>query len=141
MNNEILESFAKLMEQEDGIKKAAYNKNPYQEDIKTIEEKRIKEDEDLIEQAHPDPVYVAESMGKGGLVENQNEQQKADIAIVNKMPMGVAVHRYASVAKELVVLANLCDESGELEAADLITNVAKGLIESSKLPFVPAPVK
>src|SRR5689334_15540538 len=73
--------------------------NPYQEDKKTIEEKRLEPAEkSIMEVAHPEPVYVAESMKDGALVENEMENQKKMIDIINKMPTGNLVHRYAALA-------------------------------------------
>jgi len=130
-NSIILEEFLKIAEEKDllGLKKtAAAEKNPYQEDLKTIEEKRMKSPEkSIIEEAHPEPVYVAESRGDGALVENEIEHQEKAIEIINKMPTGSLVGRYAHSIEQLVKFANMCDELGHTEAADLLTDAAKDL--------------
>jgi len=143
---DVMREFLKIAEEKDllGLKKtAAPSPNPHQEDKKTIEEKRQKSPEkSIIEEAHPEPVYVAEARGDGGLVENQIEQQKKLIEMLNKMPTGSLVGRYASTAHELVKLANLCDEQGMEEAADLITEAAADLLkkaEEEACPFEGAP--
>lgn len=143
---EVMEEFLRIAEEQDllGLRKtAAPEKNPYQEDLKTIEEKRLKSPEkSIIEIAHPEPVYVAEARGDGGLVENQIEQQKKLIEMLNKIPTGSLVGRYALVANELVKMANTCDMIGEEESADLLTNTASKFLELAEKeahPFIEAP--
>ena len=141
--SEVMNEFFELVKKQNLLKTAAAEKNPYQEDIKTIEEKRIKTPEKgMMEIAHPDAVYVAESQGDGALVENNMEQQKKLIEVINKMPTGSLVHRYATIANELVVMANRCDEVGQTEMADLLTDTAKNIITIAlKSPFDKAPVE
>lgn len=126
-----MNEFFRIAEEQDmlGLKKTAMpEKNPHQEDLKTIEEKRLKSPEkSIIEEAHPEPVYVAEARGDGGLVENQIEQQKKLIEMLNKIPTGSLVGRYASTAIELVKMANACDDIGEENSADILTDVATQL--------------
>jgi hypothetical protein len=128
----VMEEFLKIADENDllGLKKtAAAEKNPYQEDLKTIEEKRLKTPEkSIIEEAHPEPVYVAEARGDGGLVENAIEMQKKYIEMINKMPTGSIVGRYASSINQLTKFANVCDELGHTEAADLLTEAAGELL-------------
>jgi hypothetical protein len=130
------------------VKIAKPSPNPYQEDPDQIKEKRLKTPEKhIMEIAHPDPVYVAEARGDGALVENELEQQKKTIEMINKMPTGSLVGRYASAALELVKLADKCDEMGDVEAAAIITDAASNLLkhvsdgeETGFLPFVKAPI-
>ena len=141
---DVMREFLKIAEETDllGLKKTASpSPNPHAEDKKVIEEKRQKSPEkSIIEEAHPEPVYVAEARGDGGLVENQIEQQKKLIEMLNKMPTGSLVGRYASMATELVKIANMCDEYDMSEAADLITEAASDLLKKAEeLPFVEAP--
>lgn len=105
--------------------------NPHQEDLKTIEEKNFHEPEkDIIEEAHPDSIYIAESRGDGGLVENQNEQHEKLVHIINKMPTGNLTGRYASAIKDLCVLANQCDAVGLVKEADIITDVVRKMVDN-----------
>jgi hypothetical protein len=106
------------------------------DDQKDIEEK-VLEVEDIIEKAHPEPVYVAEALGNGGLVENQNEQSKKMHDILNKMPTGTLVHNYASCFADLIKLAEECEAANDEEGAELVTELARGVLAS--LPFVLAP--
>lgn len=139
--SEIMKEFGKLMESQ-GLTKTAAEKNPHQEDAKTIKEKRIPHDKDMIEEAHPEAVYVAEAKGDGGLVENQNEQHKKLMEIINKMPTGIIVHRYAATIATLIKMADVCDEMDEQEAADALTDAAASLVSLiDTLPFVQAPGK
>ncbi len=136
--SEIMEGFLKIAS-EQGLLKESYPQNPYQEDKKTIEGKRLKTPEkSIIEVAHPEKVYVAEARGDGGLVENQIQQQKKIIELLNKMPTGSLVGRYASTVVSLVKLANQCEDLGHSEAAELLTTAAQsfvGLLEQHKLPL------
>lgn len=129
----VMSEFAKIAEAQDllGLKKtAAPEPNPHKEDAKTIEEKRLKSPEKhIMEEAHPEPVFVAESRGEGGLVENEIEHQKKVIEMVNKMPTGSLVGRYASTVERLVKIANECDDLGQTEAAELVTDAAEDLIK------------
>ena len=104
---------------------------------KDAEKPVIEVDEDLIEDAHPEPVYVADAQGTGGLVENQNEQHKKMVEVAQKMPTGQYIHTYASCAIDLIKLAEECDKAGEQEAAEIITIMAEKLLE--QIPFVQAP--
>ena len=122
-NSEVMEEFFKIMAAQE-----APAKNPHQEDKRVIEEKREFPEEDLIEEAHPEKVYVAESRGDGGLVENQNEQHEKIMSIVNKMPTGALLGTYASTVDSLVKMANACDEIGDKETADKLTDVAKKVL-------------
>lgn len=145
--HEVMNEFLRIAEEQDllGLKKtAAPEKNPHQEDLKTIEEKRLKSPEkSIIEEAHPESVYVAEARGDGGLVENQIEQQKKLIEMINKMPTGSLVGRYALVANELVKMADECDRIEEEEVADVLTDAATKLLELAEnevpLPLTEAP--
>lgn len=132
----VMSEFIKIAEEQDllGLKKtAAPEPNPYQEDAKTIEEKRLKSPEKhIMEIAHPEPVFVVESRGEGGLVENELEHQRKVIEMVNKMPTGSLVGRYASAITQLVKIANDCDSIGQDTAAELITDAAEDLLGKLK---------
>jgi uncharacterized protein YyaL (SSP411 family) len=132
--SEIIREFYKIAEKEELLKTAAPSKK---------EEKKQKSPEkNMIDEAHPDSVYIAEARGDGGLVENNNEQQKCIIEMINKMPTGSLVGRYASVANDLVKMANMCDQIGYEDAADKLTEVAEKLFGmATELPLVEAPVK
>lgn len=113
-----------------GLKKTALPEpNPYQEDTDTIKKKRLDQPEKhIIEEAHPDPVYVAESRGDGGLVENQLEQQRKLIEMINKSPTGSLVGRYAHTVTRLVKMAENAEEVGAIEVADVLTDTAKQMV-------------
>lgn len=133
----VMSEFLKIADDKDllGLKKtAAAEKNPHQEDLKTIEEKRLKSPEkSIIEEAHPESVYVAEARGDGGLVENEIEHQEKVIEMINKMPTGSLVGRYASSIKQLSKFANDCDALGHTKAADLLTEAAEELLTEIEL--------
>lgn len=133
--SDTMKEFGKIMT-DNGLLKVAESKNPHPEDAKTIKEKRVPSEKDIIEQAHPEAVYVAESKGDGALVENQNEQHKKLMEIINKMPTGMIVHRYANAINTLIKMAEACDEVEELDASDVLTNTASQLVALvDALPF------
>ena len=114
--------------------------NPYQENKKTVEEKRLPAPEkSIMEEAHPEPVYIAESQGDGALVENEIENQKKMIEVINKMPTGNHTGRYAALANVMLKVAETCDVLGEEAAADLLTDAAKKVLEAAKSPLTQAP--
>lgn len=90
------------------------------------------EGKDIVEKAHPKDAQVAKSMGKGGLVENQVQQQEKDVEIALKMPDGAQHGVHAHVVQELVKLANELENSGDIEAAKRIDAALK---EVACLPF------
>src|SRR5688572_18091900 len=72
------------------------------DDLSVLKEKKqAMEPKDMIQEAHPNPVYVSNALGDGGLVENQNEQQQKIIQMINKRPTGNLVHIYAEAVHEL----------------------------------------
>lgn len=143
--SEVMGEFLKIAEEQDllGDKTAGAEPNPHQEDKKTIEEKRLKpEEKHIVEQAHPEPVYIAEALGDGALVENQLEQQQKLVEMVNKAPNGALLGQYASVVEDLVKMANTCDDMGMDKAADLLTEAAQSVVawmpmgpESPQCPY------
>lgn len=130
--SEIMQEFAKISINQ-GFFKSAESK---EDDSSLGKNRKDPEEKSVIEIAHPEPVYIAESRGDGGLLENQIEQQNKIIEMINKMPTGNLVGRYASKAYNLIVLANVCDELGQGDAANLLTDAARVLVEKSKRPFL-----
>lgn len=90
----------------------------------------------IIDEAHPEPIYIADALGDGGLVENQNEQSERIKDIVNKMPNGSLVHRYASCFNELIDLSKDMETHGDVDGSDFALRLASGVLDS--IPFVVA---
>lgn len=90
--------------------------------------------EDLIEEAHPakENKPQADAQGKGGLVENQNQQQEADLEIATKMPKGTLPGVHAAIISNLVKIANELEADGKQEEAMRIDATIERL---SGLPF------
>jgi len=125
----VMSEFLKIAEDQNILGAEKVEPNPYQEDQKTIEEKRLKSPEKhIMEVAHPKPVYIAEARGDGALVENEIEHQQKVIDMLNKMPTGSLVGRYASAINQLVKLAEQCDSIDQTKAADLLTSAAGDLL-------------
>jgi len=91
-----------------------------------------KEGEKLIDKAHPKNVEVADAMGKGGLVENENQRQEKDIEVATRMPSGALFGIHADLINDLVKLANKLDDVGNYKAASLVD---KTIREVRGLPF------
>jgi hypothetical protein len=83
----------------------------------------------LIGNAHPESVAVADAMGKGGLVENLLEQQRRNIGVTLSAPTGNFRARHAQVIQSLVKLANEADEAGLIDASDFIDKTIDNLID------------
>ena len=82
---------------------------------------------DLIENAHPFSIDIADAMGNGGIVENKLEQQRHNIGVAKSMPSGNIRGKHAWLIKNLIKLADYEDEAGNLEASDLIDAAIKEL--------------
>lgn len=106
-----------------------YTRHPKTEDYGVTEG----DGKDLIEKAHPEDAQVAHSMGKGGLVENEVQQQETDVDVATKMPNGALHGVHADVIQNLVKLANSLDEKGQEEASRRVDAAIK---EIRDLPFV-----
>ena len=83
---------------------------------------------ELIELAHKKSPTMAPSMGKGGLVENQVEQQEHDIEVASRMPSGALVQIHAFLVNELIKTANELEDAGKIEQAEKIDDVIARLI-------------
>lgn len=112
------------------------------DDLKTLREKKqAKEPEDLVQKAHPKPIYVADGMGDGGLVENQNEQHEKLQRMINKMPTGNLIHTWAAVLDDLVKIATELEDTNPA-AAELVDQTIAELcgqenLEKIAFPFIP----
>ena len=82
---------------------------------------------DLIGEAHPKTIDIADAMGNGGVVENQIEQHRHNRGVAQSMPSGNFRGRHAWVIQNLVKLADQADEQGCDEASDLIDVALKEL--------------
>jgi len=87
----------------------------------------------IMEDAHPEKKKeLAEAQGEGGVVENNMEQQEADIKAATNMPSGALVGIHAALINELVKLANEYEENGNTKAALRIDETIRSL---SNRPF------
>lgn len=103
-------------------------------DKELIEEKGNPFDkfDDMIERAHPKPVYIADATADGGLVENQNELHNKLVQMINKYPNGSTGHKYASLLQDLLKTAQQLDDSGDHAAANMIDATASEIQELLK---------
>jgi hypothetical protein len=84
-------------------------------------------DENLTLEAHPKSVTLAESMGKGGLVENGLEQKEKSTYVALTTPSGNFQSKYASTIGYLNKLAKAADDQGKKEVSKLIKQTIQNL--------------
>lgn len=87
---------------------------------------------DMIEVAHPEPVYIADAMADGGLVENQNELHQKLVEMINKYPSGSIGHKYASLVEDILVVAEQLDTAGNTKAARELDSLAADISDILK---------
>lgn len=92
------------------------------------------EREDLVEKAHPETVLVADGPHTSGVVDNQNEQHKKIVNMVNKQPTGNVFHdlRLADQVNELVAIADVLDSKGLYKEANEVEELTLELLNLKK---------
>jgi hypothetical protein len=75
---------------------------------------------ELVGEAHPLSIDIADAMGRGGVVENVVEQHRHNEGVALSMPSGNFRGKHAWLVENLVKLADATDENGMREASDLI---------------------
>ncbi len=142
-NSEIFNSFieaaekgglVRLAEDDAEASKKALEKNPRADsltkekisnlyNLKPETGKKMEYKSNIMEIAHPDPLFIHDSYDKlNGLVENNIERQNAILRIVNKKNNGLLTqHKHAQdeMVRCLVRIANFLDNKDEVELAKL----------------------
>lgn len=85
---------------------------------------------ELVQRSHPEAVYVAESRGKGGLVENVVEQQNHNIEIALNVPSGNFKGRYAKLLNSLVKIS---EETNKVKRFDISETLNETIEKINKL--------
>jgi len=83
--------------------------------------------EDLVLEAHPKSVTLADAMGKGGLVENDLEAKEKSTYVALNTPTGNFQSKYASTIGYLNKLAKAADAQGKKEVSKLINQTIQNL--------------
>jgi len=83
--------------------------------------------QDLVSESHPKSVTLADAMGKGGLVENNLEQQQKSIYVATTTPSGNFQSKYAQTVSYLQKLAKAADSQGKKEVSKLINQTIQKL--------------
>ena len=106
-----------------------YNEKPQKRtsDYKDLYGTQKETGEDLIVQSHPKSITLAESMGKGGLVENHLEQQQKSIYVATTTPSGNFQSKYAQTINYLEKLSKAADNQGKKEVSRIINQTIKHL--------------
>ena len=106
-----------------------YNEKPQKRtsDYKDLYGTQKETGEDLIVQSHPKSITLAESMGKGGLVENNLEQQQKSIYVATTTPSGNFQSKYAQTINYLEKLSKAADNQGKKEVSRIINQTIKHL--------------
>ena len=116
-NSSVFKDFVKIAQSYGWVKEA--------DDKDVIKDKYNVTDQtgrELIEMAHPNEVWVAEALGDGGLVENQNEQHDTLISILYKMPEGSLIGRHAKLVNSLTKTADDAYLNGNINSFNSINN-------------------
>lgn len=106
-----------------------YNEKPQKRasDYKDLYGTQKETGEDLMIQSHPKSITLAESMGKGGLVENNLEQQQKSIYVATTTPSGNFQSKYAQTINYLEKLSKAADNQGKKEVSRIINQTIKHL--------------
>jgi hypothetical protein len=96
------------------------------------EKLRSVEIKDMVGEAHPEPVYIADAMEDGGLVENGNELHQKLVEMINKYPSGSVGHKYAALAEDLLTVAQELDATGDSSAAQELDSLANSIVDALK---------
>ena len=106
-----------------------YNEKPQKRtsDYKDLYGTQKETGEDLMIQSHPKSITLAESMGKGGLVENNLEQQQKSIYVATNTPSGNFQSKYAQTINYLEKLSKAADNQGKKEVSRIINQTIKHL--------------
>lgn len=125
--SDVFDAFAEICQKEGLITKTASEATPNNPRAASDTEETIKmlynvrpngEDDDILDQAHPEPVVIAPSYDRlNGLVENLKERQNVMVGVARKPTNGVLVGRkYAAAQQEL--LNELIQLGFEMERKD-----------------------
>jgi len=82
---------------------------------------------DLMAESHPKSVTLADAMGKGGLVENNLEQQQKSIYVATTTPSGNFQSKYAQTVSYLEKLAKAADSQGKEQVSRIINQTIQKL--------------
>ncbi len=153
MAHDIFDSYAKLMEESGALDKPlekTAEEKPLRHDSLDISDFQMlygvkpngKDEEGMIEQAHPTSVYIAPAYDKmNGLVENQTERQAIMMDIALKPNDGKLIQeRYikanTELVNELTRVAFLLDKNGETELMKIADECTEILYKKAFLPLL-----
>jgi hypothetical protein len=110
--------------------KSMYDEKPSktEADFKKLYKVHDETGADLIGQAHPLTINLADAMGNGGVVENLIEQQRHNKNVALSVPTGNFRGKHAWIIKSLVKLADQADDSGLEKTSSLIDEALAELI-------------
>ncbi len=108
------------------------------EDVKTLKKKMhpFGEVEDIVEQAHPTPVFVQDALKDNGLVENLNEVHERMVGVINKHPNGKLIH--AQVIAQLLAVADQLDSDGFHKSAEEVDRLVGHFLTKEAVPLLGA---
>jgi hypothetical protein len=144
--SEVFDNYTNIALEQGLISEADSNPRVGSDDLSAIEllygVKYNKDEKDLMDQAHPEPVFIAPAYDiLNGLVENNKERQKIIINILNTRPHAkLTNHRYAQkdLMEELIRLGFSLDNKDELDLMKLADSCAEGLQKVAILPLLGA---
>jgi hypothetical protein len=117
--SQIMKDFASIM-------KKAEDKKENKKKKKKQESKPAKETESksIMEQAHPEDLTVADSLGEGGMVESNPTQHKKMMQVLYTAPSGSNTSKHAFTIQSVIKIADDLDAQGKTEAAKEVDRVA-----------------
>jgi len=144
-SHDVFDSYAKIMEESGAMDKPLEKmaeEKPLRYDSLDVSDFEMlygvkpngKDEKGMIEQGHPDSVYIAPAYDKmNGLVENQTERQAIMMDIALKPNDGkLTMERYikvkAELANELTRVAFLCDKNGDVELMKIADECTEALL-------------
>ena len=154
MKNEVFNNYVKIAlekglisESQETLEDNSRANKDYADTLETLYGIKLptnESDKDLLDQAHPDPVFIAPSYDRvNGLVENLRERQDIMVGICNKPTDGnLTMHRYAETYRdlinELVVLGFRMDNKKQKELRVLADTCSYRMTKGAASPAVTA---
>lgn len=147
MRSEVFDNYATIAVKQGLISEAEESARVGSDDISTIEalygvKPNGKDEKNIIEQAHPEPVVLAPSYDRlNGLVENEMERHNIIMSILNKPPQAkLTQHRYAEkeLMEELIRVGFLMDNQNQPELMSLADACTERLHKKAILPLLGA---
>ena len=95
------------------------------------EKKRALDLPDIIDEAHPESAFMAEGPFNTGVVENQNEQHRKMLEVVQRQPSGFHYNKFAELIPQLTSMAANFEDKGDFEAMKKVDMVLGSIVKET----------